>query len=134
MYLLLSWLLCGDALRLYLWMHHGCTLTRRLHYTISPRFYNIVVSILNMGFVCPKCDPKHVFSLHTLRGAEEYYERVQFTKCRRLQYSGERDSETVAAQFLSRACSVSTVWRTTVALGVGVPLVDIGRLRASGVK
>ena len=77
-------------------------------------FYNIVVSILNMGFVCPKCVPKNVFSLHTLRGAEEYYERVQFPKCGRLLYSGERDSETVAAQFLSIACSVSTVWRTTV--------------------
>ena len=43
-------------------------------------FYNIVVSILNMAFVCPKCVPKNVFSLHTLRSAEEYYERVQFTK------------------------------------------------------
>ena len=55
-----------------------------------------------------------MLGLHTLKGAEEYYERAQFPKCGRLLYSGERDSETVAAQFLSRACSVSTVWRTTV--------------------
>ena len=77
-------------------------------------FYNIVVSIPNMGFACPKCVPKNVFSLHTRRDAEEYYTRVQLPKCGRLLYSGERDSETVAAQFLSIACSVSTVWRTTV--------------------
>ena len=77
-------------------------------------FFNIVVSILNMGFVCPKCDPKNVFSLHTLRGAEEYYERERFPECGGLLHSRERDSETVAAQFLSGACSVSTVWRTTV--------------------
>ena len=79
-------------------------------------FYNIVVSIPNMGFACPKCVPKNVFSLHRWRGAEEYYESVQIPQCGGLLHSGERDTATVAGQFLSRACSVSTVWRTTVGL------------------
>ena len=63
--------------------------------------YVIVVYIISMGFV-PKHVPNNVFSLHTRRGAEECYERVQFPQCGGLLYSEVRDWETVAAQFLSR--------------------------------
>ena len=99
----------------------------RMHSHETSPLHNIAQVLQHSGFypkygVCPKFVPKNVFSLHTLRGAEEYYGRERFPECGGLLHSRERDSETVAAQFLSGACSVSTMWRTTVLAACPWPL------------
>ena len=58
----------------------------RMHSHETCPLHNIAQVLQHSGFypkygVCPKFVPQNVFSLHTLRGAEEYDERERFPEC-----------------------------------------------------